>query len=624
MKGVTMISRIKINKTLFIIIFCVIILLLIVGIETKLFTTYNGIIIAIISGFAIEIIAQYISHFIQEKSEHSKKMPEPTINYNINKFSTKYSKLESHLTQSRKDEIVQQLIKAYPHFVELRRKHLETTQKDLKKRLEKSRSDYLENAAWSSISKTYSPKGYRFVMGFKNRGCEYWQTESFNIGCFNCGYCSAILPDIKPTQKELELQFEKAIGEALDKRIDFDVVEFLNDGSFFNDNEFPPEFRKYLFKKLNVFPYIERILVETRPNYIKRETVYPILSELSEEKELEIGIGLETADEFIRTACINKGYNLIEFEDSLQCLSEFSDRVTAVVYALVKPAFLKEKEAIDDIVKTSQYLEDMQEKFKVNIVLKLEPAVVAQGTLLDVLYFGDFKDIDLKYKLISYWSIVEILCQLYEKKSKISIRIGAREDMDIIEKVPAVYDANGMFNKWDFIIYDAVQNYNIHHSISQLLSDLDEPMTSDNSFNLWKRENNFDNTAIERILKASEIEIEKNKSTTFYKERRNFLLMLFDGLNIIEYGAESISFAKKLYKHKKSIHSEEMKQKISKFIRKQFRKKMTNFSVNVLEANFEKDNLRLLRIFLEVRDLRQRESVYSIWAGIPTKEINNN
>ncbi|MCP4349471.1 MAG: hypothetical protein GY795_28655 [Desulfobacterales bacterium] len=612
--------KIRINNFIFITLLSIIILIVIIGVKTNFFTSYNEIIIVIISGLAINILSQYIYFYIVEKRQSDNDVPTHEVQSYIKKFST-YLNLKSSLSKNRKVEIIKLLTAIFLQFVILRKKHLAVMHKKLEHTLKESRSDYLEKSAWSSISVTNSQNKYRFVMGFKNSGCEYWQSEAFNIGCYNCGYCSAILPNLNPTRKELELQFENALGEALQSRVDFDVVEFLNDGSFFNDKEISPDFRKYLFKKINSLKYVKRILVETRPNFIKREEIVSLLSELSSEKTIEIGIGLETSDDFIRTVCINKGYNLPEFEEAVKCLSEFSNRITVVVYALVKPAFLHEKEAISDILNTSKYIESVKKKFNIDIILKLEPAVVAQGTLLDLLFFES--NSNYKYEPLSYWSIVEILCKLFTENIDIQTRIGAREDMDIIEKVPGVYDANGMFNKWDFIIYDAVQSFNCHNSIPELLAEIDDAF-SDTSYQLWKEKLGNGQLSIEFCRKSLINDINEIKNKSYYQDRRNFLMKVFSALDRIEYGAESISFVQNLSKVKNKIESEKLLSEINKFVEKQFRQVLTDIWVKVIEVNFERDKLKLLRLFLQVRDLRHRELIYTMWAGIPTIKLSKN
>ena len=60
--------------------------------------------------------------------------------------------------------------------------------------------------------------------------------------------------------------------------------------------------------------------------------------------------------------------------------------------------------------------------------------------------------------------------------------------MDIIEKVPAVYNGSGRFSKYDFILYEGVQHYNVHRSIVQLLAEIDKAFhDNDRAFEEWKR-----------------------------------------------------------------------------------------------------------------------------------------
>ncbi|OHB67579.1 MAG: hypothetical protein A2Y77_10015 [Planctomycetes bacterium RBG_13_62_9] len=538
----------------------------------------------------------------------------------IQKLRDRESLPSDTLTDERKKEIVELACAVYPSVAALRQRHLESRQRDFARTLAESREAVMNHAAWSSMLSVDSATGHRFVIGFRNVGCAYWRQDPFHLGCFNCGYCSGVAAQLQPTLHELETQFENALRQAIETNVDFDVVEFLNDGSFFNDEEFAPAFRQRLFHRLNSLPYVTRVLVETRPEYVTRECISQVLSELAPGKKLEVAIGLESADEFIRGVCIRKGFDRADFEEAIRCLSPFGDRVQVVAYSLVKPAFLSEMEAVEDAVHTAQYLAGLSAQSKCRIVLKLEPAVVAEGTLLDLLYFHGQDAVGHPYSVMSYWSVLEILCRLRQKDIRLPVRIGAREDMDIVQKVPALYNADGMFNKWDFVLYEAVQHFNIHRALPRLLAEVDE-MFSDTSFDIWKKHLGLTSSAIDDCRARLAPEIVQAKQGSDERSRSVFLGKIFAALNRIEYSEKGRRYARTLARRTRRHGTEEMRASVERFVRGEFRRIAKDFWVRVQDVYFEVDEPQLMRVSLQVRDLSVKGSLYSVWTGIPTGRV---
>jgi len=552
------------------------------------------------------------------QSHHGPRAGDPALEVQIQKIRECESLPSDVLPAERKKEIVRLACEAFPFVVAIRQNHIKSLRKAVARTLRESRASVMNNAAWSSVSSTDSDTGYRFVVGFRNIGCAYWRQDPFHLGCFSCGYCSGIVPEVEPTQCELEMQFENALGQALETRVGFDVVEFLNDGSFFNDEEFSSSFRRYLFCKVDSLPYVKRVLVETRPEYIKKEGISKVLSELAPDKDFEVAIGLESADEFIRGVCHRKGFRCVDFEEAVRCLSSFDGRVRIVAYSLIKPPFLSEVEAIEDAINTARYLVKMSAQNRCKITLKLEPAVVAKGTLLDFLYFHGQDAINHAYSVMSYWTVIEILCRLRQENVRLPVRVGAREDMDIMEKVPALYNSNGMFDRWDFVVYEAVQHFNVHGSLVHLLAEIDEAL-SDKNFEDWKMRLGFQTTAIEDCRTKFAEEIENAKGETDETSRRTFLMKVFSALDRIEYGESGARFARMLAHSQHRRSADDIRADVQEFVEGEFRQVTKDAWLRILEVYFEVDKPRLMRIYLQVRDLKKKDALCNVWIGIPTR-----
>jgi hypothetical protein len=395
----------------------------------------------------------------------------------------------------------------------------------------------LKKPAWVRINPAPSleenDNSYRFCIGFRNVGCKYRDRDTMGLGCLNCGYyASTAFADVDT--ETIIRQFKNGLKKGYKAAMEFNSVEFLNDGSFLNEDEFRKKTKDALLKSVSRMPAIKRVLVESRSEYIDREGIVYILHLLRKDQLLEIGIGFESADSFIRNTCINKGFSNKDFENSISIIAslcaEYKNRLRIVVYLLVKPAFLSQKESIDDIILSINYLASVENEYQIKIIPKLEPAAIVGGTILSMLYKD--KTSKYHYQPLSYWAILEVLaritCESNCQDMASKIRIGAREDMDDIIKMPAIYNEDGeTFHPFDFALYEAIQKFNQHHNINRLFSLLNKVYRQFNGVDLyddnsdlskWLCDNGILHSSIKEIFKKRNRLIQaegESKTVTF-------------------------------------------------------------------------------------------------------------
>jgi len=331
--------------------------------------------------------------------------------------------------------------------------------------------------AWTRVSATASEVGSRLIVGFRNHTCRYRQDDPLQLGCFNCGFYAGVRTVAGVTPEELQDQLRESLHAGFRSGRPFDVLEFLSDGSFLNDAEFDTRSRAAVLECVPRLPYVRRLLIESVPAHVSAgpNVLTTILRTLRPDQDLEIGIGLETADDFIRKACINKGFLWDEFEGAVATIAGLPDRdrrrCAIVAYLLVKPALLSSAEAVDDVVATLERLEQIARAYRVKIVPKLEPAAISDGTMLSLLYAGG-PTAPHYYAPVNYWAVLEILARTARRRPRALrwLRIGAREDMDDVLKMPAVYTADGRYDRDDFVLYYALQQFNRTHDLDRVLS----------------------------------------------------------------------------------------------------------------------------------------------------------
>ena len=192
----------------------------------------------------------------------------------------------------------------------------------------------------------------RLIVYLRATGCQ-WMLDDENGGCAMCGHLAGTSRGRKITAEEYEKQFETIMNQ-----IDFSDIPMIcvyNAGSFFNDNEISPEARKSIYKIINNIPEIQHVIFESRPEHITEEKIQ-ILTESIVGRRIEIGMGLESSDEYIRHMCLNKGFKLDEFKNAIKLLKSLN--VNSLSYILLKPPFLGENIAINDSVNTIRWAFD--------------------------------------------------------------------------------------------------------------------------------------------------------------------------------------------------------------------------------------------------------------------------
>ncbi len=254
----------------------------------------------------------------------------------------------------------------------------------------------------------------------RTRGC------SWNA-CNMCSYTSFAYP---ADEEELRAQLRYALSE------NAEVVKIFTSGSFFDDREVPRGVRLEVAERVRDMG-AKKLIVESRPEFITEDVLDDFRG-----VNLEVGIGLESADDFVRNVCINKGFNFEDFEQAAKILKNRGFRVKC--YLLLKPPFLSEREAIDDVLSSVERVRDLANVISVN------PTNVQKGTLVEKLWYAGF------YRPPWLWSAVEVL-----KRA---------ENVDIICDPVAAGKRRGAHNcgKCDGAVAKAIREFSLTQDKSKL------------------------------------------------------------------------------------------------------------------------------------------------------------
>jgi radical SAM enzyme (TIGR01210 family) len=223
-----------------------------------------------------------------------------------------------------------------------------------------------------------------FVIILRTSGCS-WLKRS---GCSMCGYFTdSAWTEV--SDESLLLQVEQALQHYKNQP----VIKIFNSGSFLDDAEISSSAQRKIIERLSIYP-LKKISVESRPRFITKEKL-TFLQESFPMGLLEIGVGLETSSDLIRTQAINKGFTFASYEKAAQIIHD--QHMKLKTYVLIKPPFLTEQEAILDGIRTIHDIATLTD------VISLNPTNIQRFTLVEYLWNRG------QYRPPWLWSIKEIL-----------------------------------------------------------------------------------------------------------------------------------------------------------------------------------------------------------------------
>lgn len=210
-------------------------------------------------------------------------------------------------------------------------------------------------------------------------------------GCTMCGYVYDSAQNA-PTEENLLVQFNKALQKA--DNFENYMIKIFTSGSFLDIKEIPINVREKIFKIIDADKRILKVIVESRPEFVTNE----ILEECTyylKNTQFEIAIGLETSSDFIRKNAINKAFTLKSFIQAAHIAK--ANKVSVKTYLMLKPLFLSEKDAMEDIINSVREIATYSNTISINL------CNVQRGTLIEYLWERG------EYRPPWLWSIVEIL-----------------------------------------------------------------------------------------------------------------------------------------------------------------------------------------------------------------------
>jgi len=248
--------------------------------------------------------------------------------------------------------------------------------------MKEKRPPYQLEACWKEKDMVSGRICDAMVVIMRTSGCCWAKTG----GCSMCGYRQASVSTV--TEEDLN----KQVDEALSKYKGEPFVKIYTSGSFLDEKEIPLSVRQRILKE---FSGCERILFESRPEFVTEETVATL------PKTVTIALGLESSDPDVLRISINKGFDQEDSRRAGMLIKKAG--LTVRAYLLLKPPFLTESAAMEDTIASAVFADEFSYEISIN------PLNVQRGTYAERLW----KAGELRPPWI--WSLVEVMKKLSGK-----------------------------------------------------------------------------------------------------------------------------------------------------------------------------------------------------------------
>lgn len=378
------------------------------------------------------------------------------------------------------------------------KENLVSYMKELRRRVYEEKKDdihrFSKQVVFTDTRKGLSNGKYvdRLVVFMRGTGCSQIKK---NGGCTCCGFYSISNLGNKIEDSFYVKQIHDLISDKKNKISDFNIVCLYNDGSLLNEEELSFNVLAYMINTLNNIDTVEKIVIESKVDDITEEKLKKI-REITN-KEFEITVGFESANQKIRELCVNRPFTNVSFEKKVELAKTYN--ISIVPLLMAKPVFLSEVEAVEDFVSSLIYLEKLNLKR-----IDLELPTVVKDTLTYDLWAKSL------YKPIKFWSIIEIM----QRRAKLGLKVPLYIS-PMIYSVAAVEKASNC-KKCSESIYQMFEQFNKSGDIS-IFNNTDCVCKEDwkQMMNLKNNINNIEYTVIDTIKKlvtTQAIVIPENKT----------------------------------------------------------------------------------------------------------------
>ncbi|SEW02968.1 archaeosine biosynthesis radical SAM protein RaSEA [Natrinema salifodinae] len=267
--------------------------------------------------------------------------------------------------------------------------------REIRSRKEASYDPHEPTRVWLDEDNTPDGVKQSLTIILNTGGCRWARAG----GCTMCGYVAESVDGGSVSHEALMDQIEVCLDHERENADEpAELIKIYTSGSFLDEREVGAETRDAIAE---TFADRDRIVVESLPDFVDREKIADFTDR---GLDTDVAIGLETATDRVRHDCVNKYFDFADFEDACaEAAAADEDAGDAAAgikaYLLMKPPFLTESEAADDMISSIERCADVEGCHTVS----MNPCNVQRYTMVDELYFDD------GYRPPWLWSVARVL-----------------------------------------------------------------------------------------------------------------------------------------------------------------------------------------------------------------------
>jgi len=260
--------------------------------------------------------------------------------------------------------------------------------RDVRSRRERTYDPHEPTRVWLDEDNTPDGVKQSLTIILNTGGCRWARAG----GCTMCGYVAESVEGGSVSHEALMDQLQVCLDHEEENADDpAELIKIYTSGSFLDEREVGAETRKAVAE---TFADRDRIVVESLPDFVDREK----LADFTDRGlSTDVAVGLETATDRVRQDCVNKYFEFADFEAA--CAEAAAAGAGVKAYLLMKPPFLSESEAVEDMVSSVRRCAGVEGCHTVS----MNPCNVQRYTMVDDLFFRG------GYRPPWLWSVADVL-----------------------------------------------------------------------------------------------------------------------------------------------------------------------------------------------------------------------
>jgi radical SAM enzyme (TIGR01210 family) len=243
---------------------------------------------------------------------------------------------------------------------------------------------------WTGIETLKGQEKKCLTIILRSGGCSWGS-------CLMCGYTHVRYGNRDPEFLDRKIRAQIAWVKREYNLEEYSLVKIFTSGSFLDAQEVPRETQAAVVQAFRG----KVVILETRPEHVEEEWVAILRDTVDgsgEDIPLYLAMGLETTNDFIREKCIRKGFTTEDFIHGVDKAHRAGAGVKT--YLLMKPPFLSEQEAIQDMITS------VREAWRWSDLISMNLCTVQSSTPVEWFWRNG------AYRPPYLWSVLTVLASL--------------------------------------------------------------------------------------------------------------------------------------------------------------------------------------------------------------------